>query len=54
MNKKNQALILGPITILCWGSLATFSNLLIHLPPFYVLGVTFLLGALPALAKPPI
>ncbi len=39
-------LILGFITILLWGSLATFSNLLIHLPPFYTLGVSFIIGAL--------
>jgi drug/metabolite transporter (DMT)-like permease len=52
MNQKSQALILGLITIVCWGSLATFSNLVIHLPPFYVLGVTFLLGALPSLVRP--
>ncbi len=39
-------MILGVITILLWGSLATFGNLLIHLPPFYTLGVSFLLGSL--------
>lgn len=48
MTSQNRALILGIITIVCWGSLATFGNLLIHLPPFYVLGVCFLLGSLPA------
>ncbi len=37
---------MGMITILLWGSLATFSNLLIHLPPFFTLGVSFLLGSL--------
>ena len=41
-----QPLVFGLITILLWGSLATFSNLLIHLPPFYTLGVSFLLGSL--------
>ncbi len=51
MNEKKQSLILGSITILCWGSLATFGNLLIHLPPFYILGVTFLIGSLPAFFK---
>ena len=51
MNEKNQSLILGIVTILCWGSLATFGNLLIHLPPFYVLGITFLIGSLPAFFK---
>lgn len=51
MPKSSRALILGIITILCWGSLATFGNLLIHLPPFYVLGVTFLIGSVPAIFK---
>lgn len=51
MNQKTQSLLLGVITILCWGSLATFGNLLIHLPPFFVLGVTFLIGAIPALFR---
>lgn len=52
MNQKTQSLILGVITILCWGSLATFGNLLIHLPPFYVLGASFLIGSLPAFKNP--
>lgn len=52
MNQKTQSLILGIITILCWGSLATFGNLLIHLPPFYILGVVFLIGAVPAFFHP--
>jgi drug/metabolite transporter (DMT)-like permease len=52
MNQKTQSLILGLITIFCWGSLATFGNLLIHLPPFYVLGVVFMMGSLPAWFKP--
>lgn len=51
MNQKTQSLMLGLLTIFCWGSLATFGNLLLHLPPFYVLGVTFLLGSLPAFFK---
>ncbi len=46
MTTEKRALILGMITILLWGSLATFSNLLIHLPPFLTLGVSFLLGSL--------
>jgi drug/metabolite transporter (DMT)-like permease len=41
-----RSLILGLITIILWGSLATFSNLLIHLPPFYTLGVSFIIGSL--------
>ena len=52
MTQQSRALILGIITIFCWGSIATFGNLLIHLPPFYVLGVSFFLGALPSLIKP--
>jgi len=52
MNQKTLSLILGIVTILCWGSLATFGNLLLHLPPFYVLGISFLIGAVPALLKP--
>ncbi|MFP5384944.1 MAG: DMT family transporter [Bacteriovoracia bacterium] len=48
MNQKSLSLILGLITIFCWGSLATFGNLLLHLPPFYILGVTFLIGSIPA------
>lgn len=51
MNPKAQSLILGLLTIFCWGSLATFGNLLIHLPPFYILGVTFLFGAIPSFFK---
>jgi drug/metabolite transporter (DMT)-like permease len=52
MNDKNQSLLLGVITILCWGSIATFGTLLNHMPPFYVLGASFLIGGLPALAQP--
>ena len=51
MNQKAASVILGIITIICWGSLATFGKLLIHLPPFYILGVTFLIGSIPALFK---
>jgi drug/metabolite transporter (DMT)-like permease len=52
MNQKSLSLILALITIFCWGSLATFGNLLLHLPPFYVLGVTFLLGSIPSFFRP--
>ncbi len=52
MTQNTESLILGIITICCWGSLATFGNLLIHLPPFYILGVAFLIGSIPALFKP--
>jgi drug/metabolite transporter (DMT)-like permease len=51
MTQKTLSLLLGAVTILCWGSLATFGALTIHLPPFYVLGVTFLIGAIPALVR---
>lgn len=51
MLHHKRSVILGLITILCWGSLATFGNLLLHLPPFYVLGVTFLIGSVPAFFK---
>lgn len=47
MSGNTRSVVLGLITILCWGSLATFSNLLIHVPPFFVLGVCFLFGGLP-------
>lgn len=52
MANKSQSVILGLITIICWGSIATFGNLLIHLPPFYVLGISFLCGSIPALFRP--
>lgn len=52
MNQSTQSIVLGLLAILCWGSLATLGNLLIHLPPFYLLGVTFLLGSMPAWIKP--
>lgn len=52
MQQRTQSFIFGFITIIFWGSLATLGNLLIHLPPFYVLGISFILGALPSLTKP--
>lgn len=52
MKQSTQSLLLGLLAILCWGSLATLGNLLIHLPPFYVLGVTFILGSMPSWIKP--
>lgn len=52
MTRKKLSLLFGIITILCWGSLATFGNLLLHLPPFFVLGLCFLIGSLPAFFKP--
>jgi drug/metabolite transporter (DMT)-like permease len=52
MNQNRLSFLLGLVTIICWGSLATFGNLLIHLPPFYILGVTFLIGSLPGFFRP--
>jgi drug/metabolite transporter (DMT)-like permease len=52
MNRNKVSVFLGIVTIVCWGSLAILGNLLIHLPPFYVLGVTFLVGSLPAWLRP--
>ncbi len=52
MNTQNQSLFLGLVAIVCWASLATLGNFLIHLPPFYVLGICFLLGSLPAWGRP--
>lgn len=52
MKQPTRSLLLGLLAIACWGSLATLGNLVIHLPPFYVLGVTFLLGSVPAWIKP--
>ncbi len=52
MNKNSQSLLLGFLAIGCWSSLATLGNLVIHLPPFYVLGFSFLTGSLFALRKP--
>ncbi len=51
MTQKTLSLFLGIITILLWGSLATFGSLTVHLPPFYVLGVAFMIGSLPALFR---
>jgi drug/metabolite transporter (DMT)-like permease len=52
MEQKSHSLILGLATILLWGSLATFGKLLIHLPPFYILGASFFVGGLLSLRKP--
>ncbi len=52
MNTKNKSLLLGLLTVFLWGSLATFGRLLIHLPPFYQLGVAFILGGVLSLRKP--
>jgi len=47
MDQKYQSLSLGLLTIICWASLATFGQILSHLPPFYILGICFALGAIP-------
>lgn len=52
MNHKSLSIVLGLLTILLWGSIATFGRLLIHLPPFYILGTAFLFGGLLSLRKP--
>ncbi len=52
MNKNSHSLAPGLLAIICWASLASLGNLVIHLPPFYVLGVSFLTGSLLALRKP--
>lgn len=52
MKQSSRSLILGLLAIVCWGSLAALFNLIIHLPPFYVLGFSFILGSLPAWFRP--
>jgi drug/metabolite transporter (DMT)-like permease len=52
MRIQNQSLLFGLFTIILWGSLATFGTLLMHVPPFYLLGVSFIIGALPGLSRP--
>jgi drug/metabolite transporter (DMT)-like permease len=52
MDIKKKSLLLALVTIFCWGSLATFGRLLIHLPPFYTLGLAFAFGALPGFLRP--
>lgn len=52
MTTKTKSLLYGAVAILAWGSLATLGNRLMHLPPFYLLGVAFLLGSTPAWIKP--
>lgn len=47
-----MSLGLGLLTVFLWASLATFSNLLIHLPPFYQLGAAFMIGGLLSLRNP--
>ena len=52
MKPSTQSFLLGLLAIVCWGSLATLGNQLIHLPPFYVLGLSFIIGSIPAWTKP--
>lgn len=49
MVQKNLSLVLALLTISLWASLATFGKLLLHLPPFYILGGAFIIGSLPGL-----
>ncbi len=52
MNQHKSSFILGCITIVLWSSLAALGKLLIHLPPFYLLGWAFLLGSVFSWRKP--
>jgi drug/metabolite transporter (DMT)-like permease len=52
MKPSTHSFLLGLLAIVCWGSLATLGNQLIHLPPFYVLGLSFIIGSIPAWTKP--
>jgi len=52
MKALYPSLGLGLITILCWGSLATLAKWLIYLPPFYLLGMSFMIGSLPGFLHP--
>jgi drug/metabolite transporter (DMT)-like permease len=52
MNTKNRPVLLGLLTVFLWGSLAAFGRLLIHMPPFYQLGVAFVLGGFLSLRRP--
>jgi drug/metabolite transporter (DMT)-like permease len=51
MNEKIYPVIFALISVLLWASVATLSSFMIHLPPFYVLGISFLIGSLPAFFK---
>ena len=52
MKLSTHSILSGLLAIVCWASLATLGNLVIHLPPFYILGVAFILGSMPAWIKP--
>jgi drug/metabolite transporter (DMT)-like permease len=52
MRDQHLAVLMGVISIVCWGSLATFGKLLVHLPPFYILSISFFLGAVWGLRSP--
>lgn len=52
MTQQFLSILLALTTILLWGSLATLGNLLIHLPPFYILGVCFIMGSIPSWFRP--
>jgi len=52
MKQSTHSILFGLLAIGCWASLATLGNLVIHLPPFYILGVAFLVGSVPSWVKP--
>jgi drug/metabolite transporter (DMT)-like permease len=52
MNQRQLSVLLALVTIVCWGSLATLGKLINYLPPFFVIGTAFLIGALPGLYRP--
>jgi drug/metabolite transporter (DMT)-like permease len=52
MKQSTHSILVGLLAIFCWASLATLGNLVIHLPPFYILGLAFILGSVPAWIKP--
>lgn len=52
MLNNNKFTLLGLLSILLWASLATLGHLLYHLPPFYILALSFLIGSLPVFIKP--
>lgn len=52
MKLTTQSIFLALLAIFCWGSLASLGNLVIHLPPFYVLGFTFIVGSVFSWRRP--
>ena len=52
MKQSTHSFLFGSLAIVCWGSLATLGDMVNHLPPFYVLGLAFLVGSIPGWRKP--